>query len=70
MVQVNLLSMKIFDFILLEARNAFPSTVFDRSGIILQNTHIHTHTHTHRRAHKHIFGGSRNRKRKEWEKRN
>ena len=28
------------------------------------------HTHTHRCAHKNRFGGNRNRKRKEWEKRN
>ena len=45
-VQAYLLSIKIFDFILLEARKVFPSTVFDRSGMILQNTHTHTDAHT------------------------
>ena len=55
MVQGYLLSINIFDFILFEVRKAFPSTVSDRSGIILQQTHTHTHTHTdtHRHRHRH-----------------
>ena len=67
MVQGYLLSINIFDFILFEVRKAFPSTVSDRSGIILQ--HTQTYTHTHRCTHKHRCGGQRKRKKKrEWKR--
>ena len=37
-----LASMKMFDFTLFKVRKAFPSTVSDRSGIILHRTHRDT----------------------------